>query len=104
MMFHIFAQAAALLEKAAGDLMRLKLGQVPPGETVLVCLELTMELQNQSGRLGRKGRGRLLCFFCGVIERRKIVGNRHVQEVNQYDLEMAFITYRSTMIIHQFMP
>lgn len=41
-------KAAALLEKAAGDLMRLKLGQVPPGETVLVRLELTMELQNQS--------------------------------------------------------
>jgi len=41
-------KAAALLEKAAGDLMRLKLGQVDPGETVLVRLDMTMELQNQS--------------------------------------------------------
>ena len=46
-------QAAGLLEKAAGDLMRLKLGQVPPGETVLVRLDLTMELQNQSGSLAK---------------------------------------------------
>lgn len=41
-------KAAALLEKAAGDLMHLKLGQVDPGETVLVRLDMTMELQNQS--------------------------------------------------------
>ena len=44
-------QAAALLEKAAGDLLRLKLGQVPPGETLLIRLEMTMELQTQNGCL-----------------------------------------------------
>lgn len=53
MIFRIFVQAAGLLEKAAGDLMRLKLGQVPPGETVLVRLDMTMELQNQSGSLAK---------------------------------------------------
>lgn len=41
-------KAAALLEKAAGDLLRLKLGQVPPGETIVIRLEMTMELQTQN--------------------------------------------------------
>ena len=41
-------KAAVLLEKAAGDLMRLKLGQLGPQETVVINLEMTMQLQNQS--------------------------------------------------------
>ena len=56
---HPTAQAAALLEKAAGDLMRLKLGQLGPRETVLINLEMTMELQNQSGCLEWLGRAEI---------------------------------------------
>eukprot|EP00913_Durusdinium_trenchii_P020967 g19702.t1 len=41
-------KAAVLLEKASGDLMRLKLGRLGPGEMAVVNLSLTMELQNQN--------------------------------------------------------
>ena len=66
-------QAAGLLEKAAGDLMRLKLGQVDPGETVLVRLDMTMELQNQSGSLAKIEEGQSIQWISPGSEKRNFL-------------------------------
>jgi hypothetical protein len=65
------------LEKAAGDLMHLKLGQVDPGETVLVRLDMTMELQNQSGSLAKIEEGQWIQWIPLVLQRFP-VENQHV--------------------------
>ncbi|CAJ1415300.1 unnamed protein product [Effrenium voratum] len=61
------SQAAVLLEKAAGDLMRLRLGHVGPKEAVLVQLEMTMELQNQSN-------GQLRLALPTIVRPRYVLG------------------------------
>jgi len=59
-------KTACLLEKVAGDVLRLKIGHLPAGAEAVISLELAMQMQNEGLRL-LSGEGSLRLALPAVI-------------------------------------